>query len=876
MKKLLIILTLLILSSMVFGQHYIFDSVLQNGGIGSDFTYDVCVDANGYKYITGKYNGTIDFGYGISITPIHNYDIFVAKFNQNNEIQWAQSFGGYSADEGRTVSVDADGNVIVTASFFATVTFGSDTLFSHGNFDVVIVKFDANGNYLWMKQIYTNNQDKTSDMQIDSDGNYIIVGYYGNNAIDTLRYEGLEIVSNGEREIFVLKTDNNGNPIWGVTGGGTDNDYPSGLVVDGSNNIYFTGYYLNVNTTFGATVLPNLGGKDVFIAKINSAGEYQWAVAATGPGDDEAKGIEYVYHGTNVPAEILVTGFFTDTLYVGPSATLHESVGGRDIFVLAYTDAGDYEGEFLYGKDADDEGVAINSIKGAGGDYYISGLTKSNLISNGDTLLNYGLRDIFVMKINQDSLIWAKNYGGASDDYINSACIDDNGIFYLAGNFKSSPAKFDPFLNVSMGVDLWLGQMKAHTVVYFECNLAVQIANNTFDTEHDAVFVRGDFQTDAKDPNGNWQGNLFQLLDEDLNKIYSTIINLPSDTGKVYNYLFIINDEMESIDKREFVLYPPDTWLNQAFFNSDAIPSIPLIYSISDIPNDQGGKVRISFSTSTTNTSYSVWRKMNNNGWDAVGSFNAIQDSNYHFVSPTLGDSTVKGIVWSTFRISAHTANPKVFYMSAADSGYSIDNLAPSVPLGVIATGYDEKVELLWDENVEKDFQYYEIYRSIDSEFNTDTMKTPTYSTIENKFDDLEVIQSTTYYYVVTAVDYSGNKSGFSQKVFTIVADVKSGAEIPTVYKLGQNYPNPFNPSTTIKYSIPSNKTPLMRGVVGVFVTLKIYDILGREVETLVNEQQKAGNYEVNFDASTLSSGIYFYRLQSYSFVESKKMILIK
>ena len=132
------------------------------------------------------------------------------------------------------------------------------------------------------------------------------------------------------------------------------------------------------------------------------------------------------------------------------------------------------------------------------------------------------------------------------------------------------------------------------------------------------------------------------------------------------------------------------------------------------------------------------------------------------------------------------------------------------------------------------------------------------------------------YYYVVTAVDYSGNKSGFSQKVFTIVADVKSGAEIPTVYKLGQNYPNPFNPSTTIKYSIPSNKTPLMRGVVGVFVTLKIYDILGREVETLVNEQQKAGNYEVNFDASTLSSGIYFYRLQSYSFVESKKMILIK
>jgi len=99
---------------------------------------------------------------------------------------------------------------------------------------------------------------------------------------------------------------------------------------------------------------------------------------------------------------------------------------------------------------------------------------------------------------------------------------------------------------------------------------------------------------------------------------------------------------------------------------------------------------------------------------------------------------------------------------------------------------------------------------------------------------------------------------------------------IPIEYLLLQNYPNPFNPSTTIKYSIPSQKTPLLRGVGGVFVTLKIYDILGREVETLVNKQQKACNYEVNFDASNLSSGIYFYRLQSVDFVESKKMILIK
>ena len=83
---------------------------------------------------------------------------------------------------------------------------------------------------------------------------------------------------------------------------------------------------------------------------------------------------------------------------------------------------------------------------------------------------------------------------------------------------------------------------------------------------------------------------------------------------------------------------------------------------------------------------------------------------------------------------------------------------------------------------------------------------------------------------------------------------------------LNQNYPNPFNPTTTISFSIPSSA----------FTSLKVYDILGNEVATLVNEEKQAGNYELQFDASNLSSGIYLYKLQVCSFVETKKMILIK
>jgi photosystem II stability/assembly factor-like uncharacterized protein len=94
---------------------------------------------------------------------------------------------------------------------------------------------------------------------------------------------------------------------------------------------------------------------------------------------------------------------------------------------------------------------------------------------------------------------------------------------------------------------------------------------------------------------------------------------------------------------------------------------------------------------------------------------------------------------------------------------------------------------------------------------------------------------------------------------------------LPSGYKLFQNYPNPFNPTTKIKYSIPSVGTSLMK-----FVQLKVYDILGREVTTLVNKQQQPGNYEVEFNASNLSSGVYFYQLSTENIHLTKKLLLLK
>jgi hypothetical protein len=87
-----------------------------------------------------------------------------------------------------------------------------------------------------------------------------------------------------------------------------------------------------------------------------------------------------------------------------------------------------------------------------------------------------------------------------------------------------------------------------------------------------------------------------------------------------------------------------------------------------------------------------------------------------------------------------------------------------------------------------------------------------------------------------------------------------------TGFKLYQNYPNPFNPTTTINYELPLKA----------FVTLKVYDLLGREVKTLVNKEQQPGKYSVTFKANGLSSGVYFYRLSTTNYSAIKKLILLK
>jgi len=110
-------------------------------------------------------------------------------------------------------------------------------------------------------------------------------------------------------------------------------------------------------------------------------------------------------------------------------------------------------------------------------------------------------------------------------------------------------------------------------------------------------------------------------------------------------------------------------------------------------------------------------------------------------------------------------------------------------------------------------------------------------------------------------------QSGFWHLYYQdVVVNVEEEDLLPLTYKLEQNYPNPFNPSTIIKFAVPERTR----------VLIKIYDILGGEVSTLVNEELDAGRYEKTFNAAALSTGVYIYRIQAGSYVNTKKMLLIK
>ena len=151
--------------------------------------------------------------------------------------------------------------------------------------------------------------------------------------------------------------------------------------------------------------------------------------------------------------------------------------------------------------------------------------------------------------------------------------------------------------------------------------------------------------------------------------------------------------------------------------------------------------------------------------------------------------------------------------------------------------------------------------------FNNDGTLTAQGNSFSGTFTPTTVVQNAKW--IIASKDSKPNQGFYIKSIDgNAVTDIenKNTGTNKMDFRLSQNYPNPFNPTTTIQYSVPKSG----------LVTIKVYDILGREVTTLVNEQKAVGNYNVQFYANRLSSGVYFYRMQAGDFVQTKKLVLLK
>jgi hypothetical protein len=356
--------------------------------------------------------------------------------------------------------------------------------------------------------------------------------------------------------------------------------------------------------------------------------------------------------------------------------------------------------------------------------------------------------------------------------------------------------------------------------------------------------------------------------------------------------------------------------------------------------------------------------------WDEITTVSPHGLTGYSYPAPTLSDSTPLGIPWYYFMVTANTSNSSVYWDSAPDSGYSVDNLPPGAVQSVAAQIQTNlTVDVQWAKDVvDPDVGYYEVHRSATSGF-TPSSSTKIGQTSDTLFVDSSPINLAVNYYRVITVDIHGNKSvpsvqastgaalsievsaltaslqsdnnvkidwtttsetntyGFyvqrqveSSTQWTTVSPLIPGAgtsleqhdytwtdnnvpqgvyyyrleqvdnngaisytnpikfvitgplgvkgdqQAPLTFELEQNYPNPFNPTTSIQYALPQ----------AAYVSLKIYNVLGLEVATLVNGEQSVGYKSVQFDATNLPSGVYVYRIEAGTFSATKKLLLMK
>ncbi len=424
---------------------------VQTGGNNSDSGFDAVTDGNDNVYVTGFFSGTVSFG-SQTLTSHGEADIFIAKVDPSGNYLWTKNAGGPSSDWGNAITLDGSGNVCVTGYFAATAVFGTTTLTSLGLQDTFVAKLDELGNWILAVRGGGSGNDYALGISGDGIGNLYIVGEFQNTVV----FGATTLVCDGNLDAYVAKLDSGGNWLWAKRAGGPSYDYGKSITADPWGYITVVGNFSGT-AGFGDISLTSTGGSsDIYVAHLDADGNWLWAVRAGGTGSDVAWGIAQEPWGN-----YYICGEFTDTAPFGTYSI--SSQGNSDAFIATL----DMQGNFLWAQSSGGSGwevawdVKTNSERRC----CVCGYFQSDALFGTTVLYSAGWKDIFAGVLDpQGSWVVAQRAGGSDEDEAYGIVPDSAGDCILTGYFGQT-AEFVPFYLTSSGQeDIFVAKLHSGNV----------------------------------------------------------------------------------------------------------------------------------------------------------------------------------------------------------------------------------------------------------------------------------------------------------------------------------------------------------------------------------------------------------------------------
>ncbi|MBL4650868.1 MAG: SBBP repeat-containing protein [Aureispira sp.] len=366
-------------------------------------------------------------------------------FAQDHSFAWAKQVGGDKAEQGKSITVDKNGNVYTTGYFSSTGDFdpGAGVFNLNTNLwnrQILVQKLTSDGDLIWAKGFGGSGSDHGEKIRTDLDGNVYVTGSFEN----TVDFGGFTKTANGAKDIFLMKMSSSGTVLWVEAFGGVDYDHSSDLVIDDAMNIYLTGGFRQ-SATFGSQTVISNGEIDAFVFKMDQSRNLIWLRTLGKSDSDVAFAIDIDQKGN-----VYTAGTFVGAVDFDPHPNNDYDLSSNNASNDVYIQKLDSMGNFIWAKSLGgdwsdtpqdihldkDENLYITGRFGLTVDFDSSPNT-SFLTANGDM-------DAFILKLDTaGQFIWAKSWGAANHEIGMSITTDDNGNIYTAGYFWGF-VDFDP------------------------------------------------------------------------------------------------------------------------------------------------------------------------------------------------------------------------------------------------------------------------------------------------------------------------------------------------------------------------------------------------------------------------------------------------